>query len=181
MKMITGRIFSNRVRIDDFEAANEIFNSGYYGKLKENCLDLSLVEACYLLEKDKIKIVDASGKKSNFKAFYEYCCSVDKRFEWKYIVYSDLRSRELPTKSGFKFGCDFRVYERGVKPIKHGPKSVHEHTKWIVFAVPENYKFSFPEFSRAVRLAHNIRAHMLWAVVANDKSVKYFEITFFKP
>ena len=51
----------------------------------------------------------------------------------------------------------------------------------IVFSVPDGFTFSFPELSRAVRLAHNIRANMLWAVVRKDNSVFYASVTFFKP
>ncbi|MBU5574906.1 MAG: tRNA-intron lyase [Candidatus Aenigmatarchaeota archaeon] len=178
---IKGILLNNRVRIYDFNKAKSIYEEGYYGKLKEDCLDLSLIEACYLLEKEKIIIEDSNKNQLNFEEFYKKCQEIDERFHIKYIVYSDLRNRDLPTRTGFKFGCDFRVYNRGVKPIKRGPKAPHEHTKWIVFVIPYNYKFTFPEFSRAVRLAHNIRAHMLWAVVDENKEVKYFEITFFKP
>ncbi|MGC9310542.1 MAG: tRNA-intron lyase, partial [Candidatus Aenigmatarchaeota archaeon] len=56
------------------------------------------------------------------------------------------------------------------------PKNVKEHTKWIVHAIPENYTCSFPELSRAVRLAHNIRAKMLWAVVDEEGDVTYYEV-----
>lgn len=181
MKMIEAVLSNNRVIIWDIEKAKEIFEAGYYGKLKEDRLDLALIEAAYLLEKEKIKILNLTHEKMDFNKFFDYCLSIDRRFKFKYIVYKDLRDRGLPTRSGFKFGCDFRVYERGVKPIKRGKKSSREHTKWIVFAVPESYIFSFAEFSRAVRLAHNIRAHMLWAVVSENNEVKYYEITFFKP
>ena len=86
----------------------------------------------------------------------------------------------MPTRTGFKFGCDFRVYAKGAKPLKRGPKTAKEHTKWIVYAVPKGYKCSFPELSRAVRLAHNIRANMLWAIVDKDH-VRYYSVQFFKP
>ena len=115
------------------------------------------------------------------KKFMEYCKEIDPRFVFRYCVYKDLRDRGLPTRTGFKFGCDFRVYNRGVKPLKRGPKQAGEHTKWIVFAVPEGFEFSFPELSRAVRLAHNIRANMLWAVVNKKGKVNYFSVKFFKP
>ena len=99
----------------------------------------------------------------------------DERFPERFRVYEDLRERGLLVRTGFKFGCDFRVYDRGVK-LKKGPKSQKEHTKWIVFAIPEDYTCGFQELSRAVRLAHNIRAKMLWAVVDNEGDVTYYEI-----
>ncbi len=157
---------------------NALFENGYYGKLlnsdEEEYLSLSLVEALYLVKKKKLSVG------MGFKKLYEYCSQRDKRFRERYMVYQDLRDRGFLVKTGFKFGCDFRVYEKGVK-LKRGPKSQKEHTKWIVFAVPEDFTCSFPELSRAVRLAHNIRARMLWAIVDNENDITYYEVLRMKP
>lgn len=170
----------DRVIIWDKERGEEIFSSGWYGEIFDNRLELALLEAALLLERKKIEI-SKGKKKITHKDFYNYCMKFDPRFKTRYAVYRDLRERGLPVRTGFKFGCDFRVYERGVSPIKKGPKAAHEHTKWIVFCVPENYTCSFQELSRAVRLAHNIRAHMLWAIVDNDGDCTYYEINYLSP
>lgn len=177
--MIEANLAEDRVIIWNKEEGEEIFEKNYCGKLIGNRLELALIEATLLLEKKEIKII--TPEKMTFKKFYKYCCKIDPRFSFRYIVYKDLRNRELPTRTGFKFGCDFRVYEKGVKPLKRGPKTAKEHTKWVVFTVPENYVCSFAELSRAVRLAHNIRANMLWAVVNEKKEINYHSVTFFKP
>jgi tRNA-intron endonuclease, archaea type len=174
--VVDAKISENRVIVWNREKAKDIYEENFFGKLREDRLELSLLEASYLLEKKKIKI-----KGTTIKKFREYCEKIDARFGFRYTVYKDLRNRDMPTRTGFKFGCDFRVYNKGVKPLKRGPKQAGEHTKWIVFAVAEGFKFSFPELSRAVRLAHNIRANMLWAVVGKKEKVRYFKITFFKP
>ncbi len=173
-------LHGDRAVLWDREEAKKLFEEGYYGKLREDRLELSLIETYYLAEKKKITVY-LNGKRLALNELYKYCSEKDPRFYFRYVVYKDLRDRELPTKTGLKFGCDFRVYQRGVHPLKRGRKTAREHTKWTVFSVPEGYKFSFPELSRAVRLAHTIRAEMLWAVVAKDKKVKYFQVKFFKP
>jgi tRNA-intron endonuclease, archaea type len=174
--MVEAVLSENRAVIWDREKAKDIYEENFFGKLREDRLELSLIEASYLLEKKKIKIKDYTLKK-----FIAYCEKIDSRFGFRYAVYKDLRNRDMPTRTGFKFGCDFRVYNKGVKPLKRGPKQAGEHTKWIVFAVEEGFKFSFPELSRAVRLAHNIRANMLWAVVGKNKKIAYYKVEFFKP
>lgn len=160
----------------DFE---QLFESGYYGKPLDDRLELSLIEAALLLKRQKIRVL--KGKRPmSFDKLFETACKLDKRFAERFRVFEDLRERGLLVRTGFKFGCDFRVYERGVKLIK-GPKSQKEHTKWIVFAVPEDFTCSFQELSRAVRLAHNIRARMLWAIVDNEGDVTYYQVTRHKP
>ena len=181
MPQLKAELAEDKVILWDREGAKDIFESDYFGKLKEDRLELSLIEACYLLFKQRISVVNHEEEKFSWEDFYEYCKKIDKRFYFRYYVYKDLRDRGCPVRTGFKFGCDFRVYNKGVKPLKRGPKQAHEHTRWIVFSVPDGFTFSFPELSRAVRLAHNIRANMLWAVVRKDNSVFYARVTFFKP
>lgn len=150
-----------------------------YGKQIGQRLEIGFVEALYLLEKTKITI-SKEGKKIPFAKLMEIALKKDKRIHERYSVYRDLRDRGLVVKTGFKFGCDFRVYQRGVG-VKRGPKAPQEHTKWIVYAVPEDYACAFQELSRAVRLAHSIRARMLWAIVDNEGDITYLEVVRIKP
>ena len=161
------------------ENREHVYEPGYYGKDLGERLELALVEALLLLKRGRIRVF-SQGNLIDFKTLYEHACSVDKRFPHKYRVYEDLRERGLLVRTGFKFGCDFRVYERGVQ-LKKGPKSAKEHTKWIVFSVSEDFTMSFAELSRSVRLAHNIRARMLWAVVDSESDTTYYAITRHKP
>ncbi|MFH1228883.1 MAG: tRNA-intron lyase [Candidatus Aenigmatarchaeota archaeon] len=173
-------LVEEKVIVWDKGLGSQLFESGWFGELLDDRLELALVEAMLLADRGKIEIRNKK-KKMTSKEFYEHCIKIDNRFHMRYAVYKDLRERGLPVRTGFKFGCDFRVYERGVTPVKKGPKAPHEHTKWIVFTVAEDYACSFQELSRAVRLAHNIRANMLWAVVDNENDVTYYSITYLSP
>lgn len=175
-KPIAVRLLTNKSIVDkDYDR----FLEKSYGKLQKDRLELGFVETLYLLEKKKIRLT-REGKSFSFRKMIEFALKKDKRIHEKYIVYKDLRDRGLVVKTGFKFGCDFRVYKRGVI-VKKGPKAPSEHTKWIVYAVPEDYACAFQELSRAVRLAHSIRARMLWAIVDNESDVTYMEVTRLKP
>lgn len=167
----TGTLLETRIIIRT--GYDELLQRGFGKKLDKN-LELALVEALYLLEKGKIS-VKLEKKSLKFDALLDYGVKKDPRLHEKYIVYRDLRDRGLLVKTGFKFGCDFRVYQRGIA-LKKGPKTPQEHTKWVVYTVPEDYTCSFQELSRAVRLAHSIRAKMLWAVVDNESNVTYYTI-----
>ncbi|MBI4177007.1 MAG: tRNA-intron lyase [Candidatus Aenigmarchaeota archaeon] len=175
---LKGELVENRVIVFSHPLLNEFFERGY-GKFTENRLELSFVEAIYLVDKAKLT-VSSKNKNLSFEELLKTANETDREIHTTYVVYKDLRERGLTIKTGYKFGCHFRVYERGVK-IKRGPKEAHEHTKWIVHAVAEDYTCSFPELSRAVRLAHNIRAKMLWAIVDQENDVTYYQILRIKP
>jgi tRNA-intron endonuclease len=176
----TGKLAESSVKVWNEEEAEEIHSERYYGKFVDDKLELSPVEAMHLVDREELEVED-EGEEMTRSEIYDYFSEVDDEFDHKYKVYADLRERGFIVKSGFKFGAHFRVYPRGVNPYKEGPKSQKEHTKWVVHAVPENHTLSFQEMSRAVRLAQNIRAQMLWAVVDSEAGVTYYEVEHITP
>lgn len=176
-----GELIENRVVVSGEDAVS-LYDEGGYGKPipeeKPKRVELDLVEASYLVEKDKLKVFEKDGSKKK-KLKEEDIMKVGSRnvneFHSQFVVFRDLRERGYLVKTGFKFGAHFRVYERGVK-LKRGPKAEHEHTKFVVHSVAEESAFSLPELSRAVRLAHNIRATFVWAVVDKESDVTYYLI-----
>ncbi len=173
--MNKGKFTGSRVVVRDEEDAEKVHNEHYYGKYNEDILELSMVEAYHLLQRDLLTVTSEGGELSEEEAFDAFT-DEDEEFYHKLQAYSDLRERGFIVKTGFKFGAHFRVYPRGVNPYQEGPKKQKQHTKWVVHAVPENDTLSFQEMSRAVRLANNIRATMLWAVVDNESGVTYYEV-----
>ncbi|MBD3155883.1 MAG: tRNA-intron lyase [Candidatus Aenigmarchaeota archaeon] len=172
--MFQGELIEHRITVfEKLDEINDLLESGY-GKWLEDRWELALVEAMYLMSREKLEITK-NKKKMTKEDFLKYCKKNERNFHARLIVYTDLRERGFVVKTGFKFGCDFRVYDRGVK-IKKGPKAAHEHTKWVVHAIPEEFTCSFPELSRAVRLAQNIRTEMIWAVVDSESDVTYYSI-----
>lgn len=170
---VDGKLLQNRVRI--WDNMEELHSELYYGKMIEDYLELSLVEALHLVDRGELLVKEDDTELSREEMFDRFT-TVDDEFPQKYAVYADLRERGYILKSGFKFGTHFRVYPRGVNPYKEGPKTQKEHTKWVVHAVPENHTFTYQEMSRAVRLAQNIRATMLWAIVDTENEVTYYRI-----
>ncbi|MBI4894283.1 MAG: tRNA-intron lyase [Candidatus Aenigmarchaeota archaeon] len=176
-----GEIIENRIVVTG-EDAVRLYDDHGYGKPvpEENPkrVELDLVEAAYLVQKEKLNVYEkgeAKKKKLSIEDLMRLGAKAVNEFHPQFIVLSDLRERGYLVKTGFKFGAHFRVYERGVK-LKRGPKAEHEHTKWVVHAVAEESAFSLPELSRAVRLAHNIRATFIWAVVDKESDVTYYNI-----
>ena len=138
-----------------------------YGEKKDASLLLSFEEALYLLEKKKIIVEDKNGKKLKPKDLIN--AAKEKNFYNKYLVFKDLRDRGLVTKTGFKFGYDFRVYPRG-------KKMGEAHTQWVINVKGQEKACSWAQFSRMVRMAGNLRTSVLQAVVDSEGQVNYYEI-----
>jgi len=166
------KLLKDKVLIED-PSGKELYETVWYGDIVKGKLELSLIEATLLCERGKIEIFKGK-EKIGFREFFHYCAKQDPHFIPRYIVYKDLRDRGLPVRMGFK-GSDFRVYERGAKPGKA------ENVKWIVFASAEDYTCALEQLGRAIKLAKNIRALALWAVVDNDTDVTYYIINLISP
>ena len=165
-------LLKDKALIED-PSGKELYESGWYGNLEGDKLELALIEAALLSERGKVEIT-LDGKKLDFREFFAICAEQDPRFTARYTVYKDLRDRGLPVRIGFQ-GSDFRVYERGAKPEKA------ESIKWIVFASAEDYTCALEQLGKAIKLAKNIRALALWAVVDNDNDVTYYIISSVSP
>ncbi len=179
-KVWEGELVKNRVIVSG-DNILQIYDDYGYGKPipsdNPKRIEIDFFESIYLIEKEKLKVFEKKDKKITIKS--EDLIRIGNQeiseFNPQMAVFRDLRERGYLVKTGFKFGAHFRVYERGVR-LKRGPKTQHEHTKWVLHAVSEESAFSLPELSRAVRLAHNIRATFIWAVVDKESDVTYYNI-----
>ncbi|TFG17978.1 MAG: tRNA-intron lyase [Promethearchaeota archaeon] len=138
----------------------------YFSKPSE----LSLIEAYYLLLKEKITIEDP--EKNQFltpEEFFERAKQLHHKFEEKFTIYKDLREKGYIPRPGLKFGADFVVY-------KKGPGL--EHSPFIVHVLPHDAKISAIDMVRAGRLATSVRKKF---VIANPLTISYYFFEWFKP
>ncbi len=96
------------------EALSDLYEQGYFGRPKGKGLELSLVEAAYLLDRTRIRVL-FGGDDQDFRSFFQAASSLEKGFEFRYVVYKDLRERGYYVQPGRP---DFRVYPRGGHPGK---------------------------------------------------------------
>ncbi len=162
------------VRSADSDAARDLYNQSRFGSIDDGCLVLSLLEAYYLLEKGKINIYNYRHKKINKADFLVRCKRLQKEFWIRYCVFRDLRQRGYIVKTALKFGADFRVYDRGVKPGE-------DHAKWVVYPVHEAAVMTWYEFSAKNRVAHSTKKRLLLAIVDEEGDVSYWETRWLRP
>ncbi|TKJ17412.1 tRNA-intron lyase [Candidatus Woesearchaeota archaeon B3_Woes] len=164
-----------RVTTENSDQSRELYNQSRYGILLNNGrVQLSLIESAYLLEKGVLETVSASNRKIDFEKFIKKAIKLEPNFWTRYCVFKDIRNRGYIIKTALKFGADFRVYDRGVKPGE-------DHAKWIVYPVQEASALTWYEFSAKNRVAHSTKKKLLMAVLDAENDVTYWEIKWTRP
>lgn len=163
-------LLNDRVIVKD-ENAHNLYNKRYYGNLTDSGLELSFIEALFLLTKNKIEIYDDDKliTKEDLTDIIR-----QKHIFSHYLVYKDLRIRGYIIKTGFKYGSDFRIYERG-----HAPGD--GHSNFLVKILSEEQEINVRDFSSYVRVAHGVRKTLLLAVVDDEYDITYYDIEWTKP
>jgi tRNA-intron endonuclease, archaea type len=144
----------------------------HYGKFNQDELQISIIEAIYLQEKGKIRILDKKGRVLSLDEMWEII--QNKGLLYKYMVFRDLRNRGYIVKTGFKYGSEFRLYERGKSPGDG-------HSDYVVKVVTENQDISVLNFSSYVRVAHGVNKKLLMAVVDDEQDITYYNVEWTRP
>ncbi len=177
-----GLLTGIRIIVLNDDLAKELFSEGFYGKpfgihkpKPEEArapLELSLIEALYLMEKGLLRISNGE-REISIDELRRYAESIIPKFNLLYIVYKDLRDKGFVVRSGMKFGCDFAVYEFG-PGIDHAPYLIH------VLSI--NDELTPLEIVRAGRLSHSVRKRFILAIVDGERGqVKYVMFKWRKP
>lgn len=137
LKPFDGILIENTVIVEN----KELFNLYFYGSERRKFVALSIVEAAHLAKKGVLKMK----------------IDVNEDLKRKLEVYEDLKKRGLVVKTGFKFGSDFRAYEK-VSNVSDLP-----HSKYLINIVDDK-EFKANDVARAVRLAQSVKKTMLFVV-----------------
>lgn len=164
----------NVVITEDSDLARELYNQSRFGKIHCQKVELSLIEAMYLSEKGKIEILDGRKKPIDSNKFFKKAKKTEKNIWVRYKVFRDMRDRGYIVKTALKFGADFRIYDRGVKPGE-------DHAKWVLFPVSESESMTWYEFASKNRVAHSTKKRLLIGIVDAEGDVTYYEIKWTRP
>lgn len=159
---VQGRLLSDRVLVPDPPAA--LYERSFYGQpldREHDALQLSLVEAAHLAERDRLSL---AGTSDGPEAVMARGREVEgERFDRRIRVYSALRSAGLVPKTGYKFGADFRTYAHVESVENLG------HSERLVRVQPADVEFSPRDLALDVRLAHGVRKQILYALAAETE------------
>ena len=174
-KVITAFLGGEKVITESSDEARDFYNQSRFGTIAESGkVELSLLEGLYLMEKSRLDIKSENGRKISHETFIKKARKIEPNFWIRFVVFRDMRNRGYIIKTALKFGADFRVYDRGVKPGE-------DHAKWIVFPVHEGSTLTWHEFSSKNRVAHSTKKRLLLAVVDDEGDVTYYENRWVRP
>lgn len=178
---IPAQLIDKHVIVWDHELGSEIYQMGYFGKPVgirkpksprfERPLELTLLEAAFLLEKKVIKIFE-NDESLTINEFLTICKQRFSKFEDLYTVYKNLRNKRYIVRPGLKFGTDFSVYRRG-PGIDHAP--------FLVSIFPKESNIEPIDLVRAGRLATSVRKRYVIATVLSDQQIRYYVFQWNRP
>lgn len=171
-KSVDGILMADRVLVPDKETSSAIHGGHFFGKLIGPTLQLSLIEATFLVELGALKLKDAkTNREVSLSALKKRARSLQPDFDLRFDAFKDMKAKGLVVKTGFKYGSHFRAYEGD--PGK-------QHARYLVHAVPRDYTAMWPEVSRAVRLAHGVKKQILLGRIS-ENDVEYVSLSRYRP
>lgn len=170
--MITAHVVGDAI-VSSTQDAFSLFEKSCFGEKKRNRIEYAPIEVIFLVETERMEVF--SGKKKlNEDYLFKKFKKTDKKLETKYVVFHDLRKKGYIVKTALKFGAEFRVYEKGVKPGD-------DHAKWVLYSVKESDQLNWYDFAAKNRVAHSTQKHLLLGVVDNEGDVSYYEVGWVRP
>ena len=168
-----GWLAHDRVTIFDSSAVESLGRSLAYGSRIGDRLEVSLLEAGYLIETGQLELRNAATRRrvtpERFRAFTR---RHDPRYVERLAAYRELRQRRLVVTTGFKYGAHFRAYPRSPD---------HAHARYLVQAVPAFHVAAWPEVAGGVRVAQGVRKEYLLAAVAPERTVRFLALERVRP
>lgn len=164
-------LLKNRLIVFDKKLSFQLLNNEFFGKPFGELLQISFVEALYLLEKDVLEIQTIDGKKLTKATCIRLMQKHQPDIVQRLMVFKDLKQRGLLVKTGFKFGAHFRAYTQ--LPDK-------THAEYLIHVVEKGFTSIWAEISRAVRLAHSVNKEFIFACI-DEKNIEYIKLGRLRP
>lgn len=169
--MIVANLVGDKVSSSASEAFS-LYERSRFGEKIGSRIEYAWIEAFYLVSYSRLEIY-SNGKKIERDAFFKKWRKKDKKAETKLAVFSDLRKKGYIVKTALKFGAEFRVYEKGVRPGD-------DHARWILDSAKESEVLNWHDFAAKSRVAHSTKKHLLLGIVDEEGSVTYYEVGWVK-
>jgi tRNA-intron endonuclease len=163
-----GELRGDGVVVEDPAESSTLQNKGSYGEpLSGGGLSLTLLEAVYLVETERLAIV-RDGAPVPMRSLLRAASKAYDQFEIKYVVYRDLRQRGYVAVEGPP-PSDFVVFPRGGAP-KRTP------ARYWVSALSERSVFDADALTEHLRRVAAVRKQLLLGVVDEESDLTYYAV-----
>jgi len=146
-----------------------VLDKGFGEKTKQG-IWLFPEEALYLAEKGKLALVKKRGL--TLKGIRRHFSKSVSNFLTRYFAYRDLREKGFVVKAGSKYGADFRLYEKGVKPTN----DEREHSKYLIWVLGEDDFLEMKNLIGINRVSHSVKKRLILAVIDKENDVTYLQL-----
>ncbi len=168
-----GLLSGDRVTVHDAAATELLGQKLAYGSRVGARLELSLLEAAYLVASGQLVLRDTTtGRPVPIVRLHVRARRLDPGFDERLAAYRELRARHLVVKTGFKYGAHFRAYPRNPE---------HAHARYLVQAVPDSHRTRWPTVAGGVRVAQGVRKEFLMAGVGAAERVRFLSLERVRP
>jgi tRNA-intron endonuclease len=115
-----------RITVPTQNEVDSLYQDGYGHRHENRDFILSPSEALYLVEKERLAIIDEDEKRIfSFQEILNRELEKDALLWTKYIIYRDIRGRGFAVKSSTEQETSFLVYERGTYTKKPPCYEIH--------------------------------------------------------
>ena len=171
MQAISAVYTATGIVVPALNEANSLYQDGYGSLVKDSrVLSLQPFEALYLVERQKVSIIDEETKaRLLFQELLLKLSETDPNIWTRYIVYRDLRIRGFVVKAGKGPGIGFLVYERG----GYGKRV----PRYMVYTVWEGSKEPMERLGRVLDEATKSDKILRLAVVDRRGEIVYYTLS----
>lgn len=141
-----------------------------FGEKTEQGIWLFPEEALYLAEKGKLGLV--KKRSLTIEGVRRHFSKSVSNFLTRYFAYRDLREKGFVVKAGSKYGADFRLYEKGVKPTS----GEREHSKYLIWVLGEDDFLEMKNLIGINRVSHSVKKRLILAVIDKENDVTYLQL-----
>jgi tRNA-intron endonuclease len=152
--------------------ADTVYSRVFYGtRQQDGTLSLSPVETMFLLERNRIELIDEqAGTQIDLYQYLQRSFNTQPELWTHYLVYRDLRSRGYIVKEGLSEEIPFRVYPRGGEIGK-------DTSKYLIYIVKEGVPIELTKLDKATTTAKGVGKKLILAVLNRQGEATYYQVS----
>ena len=172
-EIIDGTFKDKKVHLPAGSDTQVLYDKTYFGNLlSEGRLELEIIEALLLLERNRITLVDEEGHPLTAEQLLAASVEHDPDLWVRFLVYRDLRQRGYIVRMGYGEGIDFRLFPRGAT-------QADRVAKHFVFILAEGNPVHLQKLHKITEQTLSARKQLILAIVDRLGDPTYYQLAKF--